>query len=98
MKSLVRMRLIQILQHNCSEKIANPMVAGFEDISSEDEDNTPNTQQKILETTEKPNTSFDVDIELTSDESEEETGVTPVNDNESENTKEITEPAKPLVG
>ncbi|XP_028411007.1 rab-like protein 6 isoform X2 [Dendronephthya gigantea] len=81
-----------------NEKNANPMVAGFQDISSEDEDNTPDTQQKVLETAEKPNTSFDVDIELTSDESEEEeTGVAPVSDDESKNREEITEPAKPLV-
>ena len=47
------------------------MVAGFQDISSEDEneDNIKNIQN-TSETPQKFNSSFDVDIELTSDESD----------------------------
>ena len=47
------------------------MVARFQDISSEDEneDNMKNIQN-ISETAQKFNSSFDVDIELTSDESD----------------------------
>ena len=47
------------------------MVAGFQDISSEDEneDNIKNIQNSS-ETPQKFNSSFDVDIELTSDESD----------------------------
>lgn len=48
------------------------MVSGFQDISSEDEneDNINNTQD-TSKTLQKPNSSFDVDIDLTSDESDE---------------------------
>ncbi len=85
------------------------MVSGFQDISSEDEvehniQNTPTPTEKpdASKTTQKGNTSFDVDIELTSEESaEEETAVTvsPVvdSDDDSHNTEKTTEPAKPLV-
>ena len=80
------------------------MVSGFQDISSEDEleDNVEiTTTQKASETPQ--NTSFDVDIDLTSDESEEETGVgdvvSPVlhSDDDSNDSEKITEPAKPVV-
>ena len=48
------------------------MVSGFQDISSEDEneDNINNTQE-TSKTLQIPNSSFDVDIDLTSDESDE---------------------------
>jgi hypothetical protein len=75
------------------------MVSGFQDISSEDEleDNVENmtTQQA----SEAPlNTSFDVDIDLTSDESEEDKE-DPVlhSDDDSNDSEKITEPAKPVV-
>ncbi|CAB4035264.1 Hypothetical predicted protein, partial [Paramuricea clavata] len=87
-----------------SEKGGNPMVSGFQDISSEDEleDNVEiTTTQKASEAPQ--NTSFDVDIDLTSDESEEETGVGDVvspmlhSDDDSNDSEKITEPAKPVV-
>ena len=82
------------------------MVSGFQDISSDDEksNNFQNTTVPQNETSQpKLNTSFDVDIELTSDESDaaEETTVkvTPVVDSDDDIvvTEKKTEPVKPLV-
>ena len=84
------------------------MVSGFQDISSDEdvEDTSQNTEASkpdANETAQKPNTSFDVDIELTSDESaDEEPAVVTVSavvdsDKESPKKEKKAEPAKPLV-
>jgi len=83
------------------------MVSGFQDISSDDdvEDTIQNTQTSKLEaneTAQKPNTSFDVDIELTSDESADEEPAVTVSvvvdsDKDSPQKEKEAEPAKPSV-
>ena len=88
------------------------MVSGFQDISSEDENEDINDTQDTSKTLQVPNSSFDVDIDLTSDESDEaddievtqETTITipKVVDSDDDkddeaSTKLIIEPVKPKV-
>ena len=90
------------------------MVSGFQDISSEDEnEGNINNTQETSKTLQKPNSSFDVDIDLTSDESDEADGVEVTqettitipkvvdsdDDKDDEASAElIIEPVKPKVG